>query len=71
MTQEEIEARVESWNWNCDIFEIYDELKEERVKAQTQLINYAMKFFNTEDSQARFRELAFHFNVDLEEDEDE
>jgi hypothetical protein len=28
MTDKEIEDRVESWNWNLSIFEIYDEVKD-------------------------------------------
>jgi len=28
MTKKEIEAKVEGWNWNLSIFEIYDEVKD-------------------------------------------
>ena len=28
MTKREIEDKVESWNWNLSIFEIYDEVKD-------------------------------------------
>ncbi len=28
MTDQEIKDRVEGWNWNLSIFEIYDEVKD-------------------------------------------
>ena len=28
MTPDEVKAKVESWNWNASIFEMYDEVKE-------------------------------------------
>ena len=28
MTKAQIESRVEGWNWNMNIFEIYDELRD-------------------------------------------
>jgi hypothetical protein len=28
MTDAQIESRVEGWNWNMNIFEIYDELRD-------------------------------------------
>jgi hypothetical protein len=29
ITDKEVEDRVESWNWNLGIFEIYDEVRDE------------------------------------------
>ncbi len=28
MTPDEVKAKVEGWNWNASIFEMYDEVKE-------------------------------------------
>ena len=47
MTQAQVESRVESWNWNMNIFEIYDELRDNHTsQQQEQLLTHAYKFFN-------------------------
>ena len=63
MSKEEITAKVESWNWNASIFEIYDEVKEMPSWDQDQVIKHAYDFFNGD---AMIKELASFLNVDLD-----
>ena len=61
MTQTQVESQVESWNWNMNIFEIYDELRDNHTARQKeQLLTHAYHFFN-EDS--NILELANHFGI--------
>mgnify|MGYP003662151135 FL=1 len=48
MTIEEVKEIVEGWNWNLNIFEIYDEMKETYTRDIDRhlLLNYAYEFFN-------------------------
>ena len=47
MTAAQVESQVESWNWNMNIFEIYDELRDNHTaQQQEQLLTYAYNFFN-------------------------
>ena len=60
MTDQEIKDKVESWNWNLSIFEIYDEVKEMSMHYYSgynsgnesshsdlsRLLTYAYDFFN-------------------------
>ena len=54
MTNQEIVDKVESWNWNLSIFEIYDEVKDmgkfgyngSQVEDLTRLLNHAYEYFN-------------------------
>ena len=63
MTPDEVKAKVESWNWNASIFEIYDEVKEMPSWDKQEVINYAHDFFNGD---AIIKELASFLNVDLD-----
>lgn len=63
-TQEEIEEQVEYWNWNMNIFEIYDELRNESDHDNARTLSYAYQFFNQDRMIA---ELADHLCVDIEE----
>ena len=66
MTASQVEARVESWNWNADIFEIYDELRDgHTAKEQEQLLTFAYDFFNKDKM---IKELASHFGIDIIEE---
>ena len=61
MTQSQVESQVESWNWNMNIFEIYDELRDNHTaRQQEQLLTYAYKFFNKDSN---ILELANHFGI--------
>ena len=61
MTQAQVESQVESWNWNMNIFEIYDELRENHTaRQQEQLLTYAYKFFNKDSN---ILELANHCGI--------
>lgn len=68
-----IREEVESWNWNYNIFEIYEKLKNEFTKTeQTQLVAYALKYFsNNEEYQNLFKTIIDELLLDLDEDEDE
>ena len=54
MTDQEIADRVESWNWNLSIFEIYDEVKDMgrfgygggQTEDLSRLLTHAYYFFN-------------------------
>jgi len=41
-----VQAKVEEWNWNANIFEIYDEVKEWNTHDQKNVLKYAYYFFN-------------------------
>jgi hypothetical protein len=65
MTQKQVESEVESWNWNLNIFEIYDEIRDYSERHQKQLLAYAYGFFNEDPM---IKELAHHFGVDIIEE---
>ena len=54
MTNREIVDKVESWNWNLSIFEIYDEVKDmgkfgyngSQTEDLSRLLNHAYEYFN-------------------------
>lgn len=48
---------VDSWNWNMNIFEIYDEIKEWTESDQRNVLRYAYRYFN---SDVTINELANH-----------
>ena len=49
MTKAQIESRVEGWNWNMNIFEIYDELRDGHTgEQQEQLLTFAYNYFNND-----------------------
>ena len=63
MTDQEIKDRVEGWNWNLSIFEIYDEVKEMASWDKQEVLNHAYNFFNRDKM---IKELASFLNVDLD-----
>jgi hypothetical protein len=68
MTKAQIESRVEGWNWNMNIFEIYDELRDGHTgEQQEQLLTFAYNYFNKDSAIA---DLACHFGITIETDED-
>ena len=48
---------VDAWNWNMNIFEIYDEIKEWTETDQRNVLRYAYRYFN---SDVMINELANH-----------
>ena len=71
MTNKEIVAKVESWNWNLNIFEIYDEVKDmyhdrfaEEASDLSRLLNHAYEYFKYEST---MYELMSHLGVEIEE----
>ena len=68
MTKSQIESRVEGWNWNMNIFEIYDGLKDGHTEQeQEKLLTFAFNYFNKD---TMIKELASHFCVTIVTDED-
>ena len=63
MTKSEIVAKVESWDWNLSIFEIYDEVKEMPSWDKQEVLNHAYNFFNGDKM---IKELATFFNIVLD-----
>ena len=63
MTKSEIVAKVESWDWNLSIFEIYDEVKEMPSWDKQEVLNLAYNFFNGDKM---IKELATFFNIVLD-----
>lgn len=63
MTEKEVMEEVEMWNWNLNIFEIYDSIRHESELDQSKLLNYAFKFFNQD---SMIGDLAYHLDVELE-----
>ena len=62
---EKVSDTVESWNWNLNIFEIYDEIRDHNDRSKEALLTYAYYFFN-EDKM--IKELASHFAIDIIEE---
>ena len=48
MKNKQIKELVESWNWNLNIFEIYDELKENHPNKEDQrrIMKYCVDYYN-------------------------
>ena len=65
MTQAQVESQVESWNWNMNIFEIYDEIRDYSERHKKQLLTFAYAFFNKDNM---MKELASHFGIDIIEE---
>lgn len=38
--------KVESWNWNANVFEIYDEIRDWSRHDQVNVLTYAYQYFN-------------------------
>ena len=55
--EEKVHDVVESWNWNLNIFEIYDEVKEWKERDIRNVLKYAYQYFNGD---AMFNDLAYH-----------
>lgn len=70
MTKQEMEDMVESWNWNCTIFDIYEEIKHMREGERDKLVNFAFNFFSDKGSKDSLSELAHHFGIHIEQEEE-
>ena len=79
MTKREIEDKVESWNWNLSIFEIYDEVKDMGkygyMGGQTsegsdlsRLLNHAYEYFKYDSMIA---ELMSFLGVEIDDHEED
>ena len=62
---EKVSDIVESWNWNLNIFDIYDEIRDYNDRSKEALLTYAYYFFN-EDNMVK--ELASHLSIDIIEE---
>ena len=56
-TEQTVHETVDAWNWNMNIFEIYDEIREWREQDQRNVLRYAYRYFN---SDVMINELANH-----------
>ena len=63
-TQEEVEEQAEYWNWNMNIFEIYDEIRDESDYDNARILSHAYQFFNQDSMIA---ELADHLCINISE----
>ena len=57
---EKVSDIIESWNWNLNIFEIYDEIRDYNDRSKEALLTYAYYFF---DEDKMMKELASHFGI--------
>ena len=67
MTNREIVDKVEGWNWNLNIFEIYDEVKHMEYTHQEdldRLLNHAYEYFKYD---SMIKELMSHLGVEIAE----
>jgi len=75
MTNREIVDKVESWNWNLNIFEIYDEVKDigkhgymggntSEGSDLSRLLNHAYEYFKYD---SMIKELMSHLGVEIAE----
>jgi len=62
---QEIKDEVHRWNGSFNLFEVYDSIKPRSSREISQLLRYAVKYF-TGDMERGFKELAFHFDVDID-----
>ena len=60
MTKEQVEDRVNGWNWNLNIFEIYDELQDDSAHDRAKLLAHAYHYFKQD---SLIKELASHFGI--------
>ena len=60
MTKAQVESQVESWNWNLNIFEIYDEIRDYSERDKEQLLAFAYDYFNKDKMMI---ELASHLGI--------
>ena len=75
MTNREIVDKVESWNWNLSIFEIYDEVKDmgkygyngRHTEDLTRLLNHAYEYFHHDPM---IKELMSFLGVDIAKEEE-
>ena len=73
MTEEQVKLRVEQWNNNMNIFEIYDELRDGHShEDQKRLLMHAYADWNYPPMLKLLEELAYHFGIyDLSKDDEE
>lgn len=58
-----IEQLVDGWNWNLNIFEIYDEIRDWPKRYVELVLEYAYHYF---DRDLMVKELASHLCVEVE-----
>ena len=75
MTDQEIADRVEGWNWNLSIFEIYDEVKDMgtfgynggQTEDLSRLLTHAYDYFNCDPM---IKELANFLGAEITEEKE-
>ena len=65
-----VKDEVHSWNGNLNLFEVYDSIKNRPSREINQLLRYAVQRHHgvCGFSLQGFKELAFHFGVNLDEE---
>lgn len=56
-SEQTVHDTVEAWNWNMNIFEIYDEIKDWKDRDIRNVLRYAYSYFNDD---VMINELASH-----------
>lgn len=64
---QEIKNEVHRWNGSFNLFEVYDSIKPRSSREISQLLRYAVEYYNG-DMKRGLKELAFHFAVNLDEE---
>tara|TARA_R100000234_G_C4895994_1_gene133544 strand:+ start:276 stop:518 length:243 start_codon:yes stop_codon:yes gene_type:complete len=67
MKKQEIEKLVDSWNWNLSVWDMYEYLKEQTPKDQSNILSHCADYFKDKQSYIYFKDMAYHFNVELYE----
>jgi len=62
---EKVSDIIESWNWNLNVFDIYDEIRDYNDRSKEALLTYAYYFFNEDNM---IKELANHLSIDIIEE---
>ena len=64
-TPEKIKDQVHAWNWNHNIFEIYDDIKSWSDSEAAELLTYALQVFKDNGYTCnQIEDLAIHLGVD-------
>ena len=67
MNKKEIKKLVDSWNWNLSIWDMYEYLKEQPPKDQSNILSHCADYFKDKQTYIYIKDMAYHFNVELYE----
>ena len=63
-TDKTVHDTVESWNWNLNIFEIYDEIRDWTNRDQENVLFYAYHYFDKDKMILELANFLGHYNLD-------